>query len=194
MKYFLAIIIIGFVLEGTCQKIVLEGDTARFVCKSDSVEFNFKKDYLEVNKIDTLIELHYFYDNGRYEDEMNAFIWREDGHIKLKAFSGCDSLTETAILEYQNSKVFETYFQDSLFTENHNLYSVRSHDYGYWFSIKQKDFFNKGYIRDDRRGKDNFHKNGAKKKRKDLKEAEKNPLVKWLNQIDNQLLKAFKKK
>ena len=194
MKYLLILILAGIFMEANCQKYALVGDTNQFVCKSDSIDFYFEKEYIKTNDIDTLIELHYFYDNGRYEDEMKAIIWKENGTVKIKSIMGCDEITETEIREYPYSDVFQEYFQDSLSTQEHNLDSGWSHEYGYWFSIKQNDFFQKGYIRDSRRGIDNFSSPDEEDKTEQLKkEAEKNPLVKWVNQIDIEILNQLKK-
>jgi len=183
------------VSEATCQKYALVGDKNRFVCKSDSIDYYFQKNYLQENQIDTIIKLHYFYDNGRYEKEKKALIWNENKSIKIKSIFGCDEITELGVVKYAGKNIFLNYLRDSLVTTNHELTNYsRSHDFGYRFEIQIGDYKKIGYIRDQSRGIDNFRSPGDKDKAVKLKiEAEKNQLIKWLNEIDFELNELLKK-
>lgn len=193
-KYLIVIFLIGFAIPAKSQKYRLVGDTDRFVCKSDSIEFYFKQDYFERNKVDTILEIHYLYDNGRYEDEIQAYIWKNNGKTKIKIITGCDDAQELEIREIEDQGHFEKYFDNRFDTTEHVLYSGASHDYGYSFQIKQGEFVKSGYIRDYIRGIDNFRSREEENNEVELKQdAEKNPLVEWINRIDEQILGEIKK-
>ena len=195
MKLYLFIIFTLISTGVTSQKYALVGDKNRFLCKSDSIEFYFQKDDLEIIKVDTILELHYFYDNGRYEQEVKSFIWNENNSIKMKSISGCDETIETEILRYSNEEIFKSYFNDSLYIQNHDPEDYSwSHDFGYWFEIKTDKFKKRGYIRDESRGVDNFQMVGGENETEKLKsDAEINQLIKWLNEIDLVLNKQNKR-
>ncbi len=184
-RYFAALLMLTLLPEGDCQKYALVGDTARFLCKSDSIEFYFTRDYLMSDKVITLIELHYFYDNGRYEDEVKAFLWNEEGDSKIKIITGCDETQDFAIREIDDRGLLHQYFQRNFADLEHVLYCGTSHDYGYRFTVSKGAFSKQGYVRDYRRGIDNFHRNDRYENAEQLRrEAELNPLVKWLNDLD----------
>ena len=97
-SYLIAILLIVFVIDLQCQNDNLVRPGNRFVCPSDSIMFYFNKNYIEYNEIDTLLALHYLYDNGREEDEVQTLLWKEDGVIKIKIVCGCDQIQEFTVI------------------------------------------------------------------------------------------------
>ena len=192
MKYLILVVFILFATKGYCQENELVRNTSRFYCKSDSIEFFFKLDYLKKNEIDTLLEVMYSFDTGRGEDEILAFIWNKNEEVKIKIIRGCNEIIETEIYGYSNKNVFTEYFRDSLFNLNHYPESFWSHEYGFLFSIKQNEFLKKGEIPDSTRGNEQLIKKSKRKRKRELILAEKNPLIKWINQIEIQLIKKLK--
>ena len=104
----------------------------------------------------------------------------------MKSITGCDETIETEILRYSNEEIFKSYFNDSLYMQNHDPEDyLWSHDFGYSFEIKTDKFKKRGYIRDESRGVDNFQMVGGENETEKLKsDAEINQLIKWLNEID----------
>ena len=70
---------------GLSRKYALLGDTSQFVCRSDSLKQSFSQEYLAAIDPDSIATFHYWYDNGRYEHEIVAFIWRQRDDILIKA-------------------------------------------------------------------------------------------------------------
>ncbi len=172
-------------LTSWSQKYALEGDTNRFVCKSDSLKHVFKSTYLDRLEVDTLLELHYWYSNGRYEQEVMACIWMNDKRVKLKAIYGCDDVRQTRVIDYPNSQIFIDYIDSNLWEEEHHLNSSWSHEFGYSFNLRYGDFQRAGYVRDSNLGENNFEEETTSIKATKRKIADQNPLVKWLNGIDD---------
>lgn len=191
MKYLVAIVLLGLGAEAECQKYRLMGDTSRFLCKSDSIDHYFYEEMLKPQKIDTIISLHYYFDNGRYNTEIQGYIWKKNGKINLKAIQGCVEVIETGITEEKVMDFFDFYFRKNCQNLNHMLESRRSHEDGYSFSIRQNDFQKRGYISDPRRGMDFLEKMSRGKKKRKIRELEKNSLIKWINDIDRSLKKEI---
>jgi hypothetical protein len=70
----------------------------------------------------------------------------------------------------------------------HYLPSASSHDFGYNLSISIAGKQIEGYIRDLRRGIDNFNYFTEEELLRIKNEEEVNPLVKWVNSIDDYYL------
>ena len=176
------------------QKVRLIDDTLLFLCKSDSLAFFFEKNILGNLEIDTLLNLDYYYDNGRTENEMQVFIWKQKGEVLIKAIGGCDEVSESNIGMLNGGDIFKQYFEENLFNWDHYLTSLTSHEYGYRFTLKQGGFKKEGYIRDSKRGIDHFEKQNRRARQARIRNAEKNPLVKWINQIDKMGRRVLKSK
>ena len=167
------------------QIYALVGDTNRFVCKSDSLKHIFDSTFLDSLKVDTLLELHYWYDNGRYEQEVRAYIWKSDQRVKLKAIYGCDQVGQTKVIDYPDYQIFTDYIDNNLEEEEHRLNSSWSHEFGYSFNIRYGETQREGYVRDSNRGENNFEEESDSVKATKRKIADENPLVAWLNRIDD---------
>lgn len=170
---------------GVGQKYALVGDTSRFLCRSDSLEHLFKLHYINNHSIDTILELEYWYDNGRYEQEVSAFIWQSGGDTKIKAIYGCDEVKVTDIVAYPNQSVFTEFLEDSLYNTDSYLSSGWSHEFGYSFDFKSGSTRRTGYVRDSRRGENNFENESDSIKAEKRQQADQNKLVRWLNLIDD---------
>lgn len=191
MKGYVSFFILLLPLLVSAQKERLEGDDSRFLCATDSLRYYFKTDTLDAERVDSLLELWYFYDNGRVEEEVAAFIWKKAGKNYLKIFTGCDETSETSIIDLKRTDYFTLFHKAQLDTSEIYLLSFDSHEYGYDFTISEGQNTQHGYVRNSRRGYDASLSPRERKKNK--KEAEKDPFIYWLNDLHRRIVKELKK-
>ena len=170
---------------GLSQKYALLWDTSQFVCRSDSLKQSFSQEYLAAIDPDSIATFHYWYDNGRYEHEIVAFIWRQRDDILIKAIYGCDEIQQTDIITYPDLSIFFRYYSHDLKSQDQTLNSSWSHEFGYSFDVKIENTQRFGYIRDSRRGENNFDEEAESIKAANRSAADSIPIVRWLNTIDD---------
>jgi len=149
----------------------------------DSLKIEVQKEIKKEYDPRDLILLEYMYDNGRYQEDHKIWIWRND---KIEYFTILEGLEKTKRIDtISNLNFIQFYIDNELASEEHYLQSVVSHDFGYYLQITIDGRTKNGYIRDIRRGIDNF-KHYSEEELKLIKEEEesKNPLIKWINLID----------
>ena len=147
----------------------------------DSLKIEVRREVLEQYAPEEIVELEYMNDNGRFGDDHKIWIWKSDSIEHIIILKGLES---TIRIDTISSHDFiDHYITNDLKLYDHHLPSNVSHDFGYYIKIKLEGIQKSGYVRDIRRGVDNFRFYSQE----ELSKIEENmsPFVDWLNSIDH---------
>lgn len=148
-KYIISLSIFGlFLISAYGQK-----EKPEFDFDMDAVSAELRNE-LSKQKVDTILQAHYFFDNGRGEKATNFFFWTKDGKNYVKAI-GLGERKQAKIYETTDcpefKEILDFYFNNikEITSSEPKPAMILSHNYGFYVLLKMNRTEFKTYLRNE---------------------------------------------
>lgn len=149
-------LLIGF---STLLRGQTEGE--KYLFDMDRVIAEFETE-LRRQKVDTILQAYYLFDNGRGEKATNLFFWTKDGESFTKSikYSSEQDYIEFPTEECNDFKNILNFYFDNIRGITGSVPKseiIVSHNYGYYLELDINDTYFRTYLRNDRVESDRDH-------------------------------------
>jgi len=176
-----------------CGNVVAQTTTPKFYCDADSIIYSHLTELVN-QRIDTILQVQYRYDNGFSKKNTDYILWQDNGQISLIQVAGYNNCVVSKYADCDFKSNFNYYFQNRIDTITTEIdCPVRpSHNMGYGIDFIYNGEHHYLQVMDYERGvKDNLDEEALSEDDSEYKYLS-DPRVRWVNKLELTINKHIK--